>query len=252
MDSILSCTNLCKSFIYTSVPQLMLQDRLFHWRRYRWPREIVHVLRGVTLAVRRGEWVGIHGPNGSGKTTLLKILAGILPQDRGDVRCAGRLSAFFELGTGFHPERAAAENIYLHGLLHGMDPASVRLQTDVILDFAGLGHVAAMPYKCFSTGMRLRLGFAAAMHVDADCYLLDELAAVGDEAYRRRCREHLLERKHAGVSAVLVSHSLDDLQTLCDRVLLLEEGVLQAERLTYAAEGGIGREERADVLHAVS
>lgn len=224
---ILSCRDLRKSFTYASVPALMVQDRLLHWRRFR-RRERVDVLRGVTLELARGEWVGICGRNGSGKTTLLRILAGIVPEDAGTVSCSGDLSSFFELGVGFHPERCAAENIYLHGLLHGMDPASIRRRIDDIVAFAGLGDYASMPYKCFSTGMRLRLGFAAAMHVDADVYLLDEIAAVGDAAYRRQCFDQLQRMKAAGKSALLVSHGLEELETLCDRVLCLEDGVLQA------------------------
>ena len=218
------------------MPHGLLQDRLLQWRRFLRPRTTVHALKKISLALGRGEWVGIYGANGSGKTTLLRILAGILHADAGMVGRNGSLSSFFELGIGFHPERCAAENMYLHGLLHGLSPAEIRYQTDRIIDFAGLSAFAQMPYKCFSTGMRFRLGFAAATMVDADMYLLDEILAVGDGAFQQQCWDHLFRMKADGKAALIVGHALPDLKRICDRIIFLDDGlIVREEAITDAA-----------------
>ncbi|MBI5155801.1 ATP-binding cassette domain-containing protein [Candidatus Peregrinibacteria bacterium] len=226
---VLSCRDIHKSFRYAPVSGNLLQDRVLRWRHLRRSRTIVHALKGITLALARGEWVGLSGPNGTGKTTLLRILAGILFADGGNVERTGRLSSFFELGVGFHPERCAAENMYLHGLLHGMSSSDIRRETGRIIEFAGLGSCDRMPYKCFSTGMRFRMGFAAATMVDADTYLLDEILAVGDSAFQQQCWDHLFRMKASGKSAIIVGHFLPELQRICDRIVFLDEGAILSE-----------------------
>jgi len=204
-------------------PSAHLQDHLLHWRRHRqaWT---IDALRNVDLQVHSGEWVGLYGPNGSGKTTLLRIIAGLLPADEGFVRTEGQLSAFLGLGAGFHPERSATENVYLHGLLHGLSPHIIRRQMDEIIDFAGIEHHRNVPVKCLSTGMMLRLAYASSAFIDSDIYLFDETLAVGDREFQQRCRDHLLRMKKRGRTVVLVSHGLGELTDLCDRVVFLEEG----------------------------
>lgn len=231
----LTCRDVQKSFRYVPVPGALLQDRILR-RSMRQPRTVVHALKGVSLSLERGEWVGLSGPNGTGKTTLLRILAGILFADSGNVERSGRLSSFFELGVGFHPERCAAENMYLHGLLHGMSPADIRRQTESIIDFAGLRGSAQMPYKCFSTGMRFRMGFAAATMVDADMYLLDEILAVGDSDFQQQCWDHLYAMKAQGKSAIIVGHFLPELQRICDRIIFLDQGQIIREETVAAVK----------------
>ena len=153
-----SCIGIGKRFTKYVVPSVMLQDRILRWRRHgkHWSHT---ALKDITLSIGKGEWVGLYGPNGSGKTTLLRILAGLMPPDSGTVSTTGKLSCFFELGVEFHPERSAVENIYLHGLIHGVEPKVILKQTDEIIQRAGVESHRDLPIKCYSTGMRMRLAF---------------------------------------------------------------------------------------------
>ncbi len=228
---VISCTNISKSFEQRLIPTSMLQDRLLKWRLHR-KKWSIKAVDNVSLSVRRGEWVGLYGPNGSGKTTLLRIIAGLLRQDSGQVRTQGLLSCFFGLGVGFHPERTAAENIYIHGLLHGLAPAEIRRLTEGIIEFAGLESHRDLPVKCYSTGMQLRLAFAAAAHVESDIYLLDEVLAVGDAEFQGKCMGHLREMRKKGKTVVMVGHGLQQLEGMCGRVLFLADGRLMSEGVT--------------------
>lgn len=227
-DAILSCTGVTKSFTQHVYPSVMLQDRILRWRKHRrqWSLD---VLRGISLSVERGEWIGLYGPNGTGKTTFLRVLAGLMPPDGGTVRRNGTMSCFFELGVGFHPERSAAENVYLHGLLHGLHPSVIRAKTDEIIRFAGVESHRDLPVKCYSAGMGARLAFAASSIIDADIYLLDEVFAVADAAYQEKCREHMLQLRGNGKTIIMANHSLQLLREFCDRILYMENGVIVGE-----------------------
>jgi ABC-type polysaccharide/polyol phosphate transport system ATPase subunit len=225
MASVLSCAGIRKTFTY-HVRHSLLQDAVLRRRMPSARREIC-VLKDAALNVEAGEWVGLYGPNGAGKTTLLRILGGLLPPDAGHVAQQGNLSLFLGLGVGFDTELAAERNIYHHGLLHGLRPAEIRARTEEIIAFAGLDQHWDLPLKHYSSGMRLRLAFAAAAHVDADMYLFDEVLAVGDAAFRDLCSRHLQALKKRGAAAILVSHSLSDLRRWCDRILTLQDGRLQ-------------------------
>jgi len=223
MAPILSCDGIHKTFTYPVVPTHLFQDRVIRRRRHR-DTFHVHALNDVSMAVMPGEWVGVYGPNGSGKTTLLRILGGIMEPDAGQVVQRGQLSCFFTLGVGFHMERLAAENLNLHGLLHGLMPHEIKRMTDRIIDFAGVRSHIHLPIKCYSTGMRQRLAFAAMAHTDADVYILDEVLAVGDADFQRQCKEYMHGMKQRGKAAILVLHNERDLEEFCDRVLYLEDG----------------------------
>jgi len=219
----ITCKGISKTFEQYALPTNMLQDRILRWRLHKKKRRI-QALDNVTFYVRRGEWLGVYGPNGSGKTTLLQILAGLLPPDEGKVFRNGSISCFFTLGVGFHEEKGAEENIYLHGLLHGMSPKEIKKMTASILEFAEIGSHIDLPLKCYSTGMRSRLAYAAAAYVDSDVYLFDEVLAVGDEYFKNKCMEHMKSLKERGKTVVIVSHSLEQLEQFCDRILFLEQG----------------------------
>lgn len=224
MSSIaLSADGISKTYHRSMISSVLLQDRLLKWRLQR-KKTTVHALRPVSLSVQRGEWVGVYGHNGSGKTTLLRILGGLLQSDTGEVHKHGSLSCFFELGIGFHPERRAEENIYLHGLLQGYSRKEIRAMTDRIIQFAGIESALDLPLKCFSTGMRMRLAFAAAAQVDRDIYLFDEVFAVGDAAFQEQCKDHLRALREKGKTVVLVNHDLTELESFTDRVLFMHHG----------------------------
>lgn len=221
----IECTGIQKTFVRRTIPITTLQDRLLRFGRH--GREIrIDALKPVSARVEKGEWVGLYGPNGSGKTTFMKIVAGLLAPDHGTVKRTGTVSSFFELGIGFHMERSGHENIRLHGLLHGLSHSEIRRMTDQILDFADIGEFIDLPLKCYSTGMRMRLGFAACAHIDADVYLFDEILAVGDASFQEKCRNHLRSLRAKGKSAIVVAHSLDQLMQITDRVLKFERGTV--------------------------
>ncbi len=223
---ILTCTSISKSFDRTIVPTVMLQDKILRWRRHR-ERWHIQALQDISISLARGEWIGLYGPNGSGKTTLLRILGGLMMPDSGTVETYGRVCSLFALGTGFHPERSAQENIYFHGLLHGVPSRAVREATDDMIRFAEVESHRDLPIKCYSTGMRARLAFAAASQIDADLYLLDEVLAVGDHAFQQKCWRHFEAMKHMGKSVVLVSHEEPHLKRFCDRIFYLEKGRIE-------------------------
>jgi ABC-type polysaccharide/polyol phosphate transport system ATPase subunit len=167
------------------------------------------------------------------------MLAGLMVPDRGRIRRHGSISNF-ELGIGFHPERNAQENIYLHGLLQGMSPKEIGRVMQRTLEFADIGKHAALPMKCLSTGMAMRLSFAAAAQVNADIYLFDEVLAVGDEQFVHRCFAYLQALRRSGKTAVIVSHDLNGLLKLCDRVVFFDQG-----RITGQQQSSMAEEERS-------
>ncbi len=181
-------------------------------------------LKGVSFEVRAGETLGIIGRNGSGKSTLLKIIAGIFPPTTGTVEVNGSVSPLIELGAGFHPELTGRENIILGGALLGVDPVEMEVKVASIVAFAELEQFLDVPVKQYSSGMFARLGFAVATEIDPDILLVDEILAVGDEAFQQKCLERMSNFRRQGKTIVFVSHDLSGVQSLCDRVLLLDNG----------------------------
>ncbi len=232
MTALLSCEGISKTFLHSTVPMRMLQEKIL---RRKQASVRIPALQDISFLLRRGEWLGLYGHNGSGKTTLLKILAGLLPPDRGRVTCHGTLSCFFELGVGFHPELRAEENIRFHGLLQGLSDREIKNLSGHIMEFADVDSHRSLPLKCYSTGMRMRLGFAASVYTDADIYLMDEILAVGDAAFREKCWRALEERKAEGKTMILVNHQLEDLEKVCDRIITLDQGRTVGERILTAA-----------------
>jgi len=193
------------------------------------PRRVrVRALHDVSFEIARGEWVAVIGPNGSGKSTMLALIAGVLHPTRGVIETRGRISPLLELGAGFHPELTGAENILLNGVILGLTRATVRKRFNEIVEFAGLQAEIDRPVRTYSSGMSARLGFSVAVHVDPEILLVDEVLAVGDEAFSRRCLDRLRDFHAAGVTIVVVSHTLALIEALCDRALLLVGGELVA------------------------
>lgn len=182
------------------------------------------VLDDVDIDIAPGESVGIVGRNGTGKSTLLKLVAGIIPPQSGTVEAGGVVASLLELGAGFHPDFSGYENIFMQGALYGLDKGQVRERLDDIVAFAELADFIEMPVKTYSSGMFMRLGFAIAAHVDADIMLLDEILAVGDAAFQRKCAGRISEFRRGGGTILFVSHSQEAVEQICDRAILLDEG----------------------------
>lgn len=218
------------------------------------PEEAITALDGIDFQVGRGEAFGLVGGNGSGKSTLLKVVAGILKPTSGQVVVDGRLAALIELGAGFHPEISGRENVYINGAVLGLTRRQVDERMDSIVAFSGLADFLDEPVKNYSSGMYVRLGFAVAVHTDPDVLLVDEVLAVGDQAFAHKCLRRIEEMLADGATLLFVSHDLGLVEGLCDRVMWLDRGsqklvgeprrVVDAYRQAVAEEEG--REHREE------
>ena len=184
----------------------------------------VWALHDVSFGVKRGEAVGLIGRNGSGKTTLLRLVAGIIKPTAGQVRTDGRIGSLLELGAGFHLDFTGRENVFLNGAIQGLRRADIKQRFDEIVAFAELEHAIDRPVRTYSSGMTMRLGFAIAAFLDADILLLDEVFAVGDEAFQRKCFGRIFAFKQAGGTIVFVSHDASAVERLCERSVFLDVG----------------------------
>ncbi|HVV38086.1 MAG TPA: ABC transporter ATP-binding protein [Acidimicrobiales bacterium] len=184
-------------------------------------------LKDVSLEVPKGSTFGLIGENGSGKSTLLKCMARILRPDKGRTAIVGKTSALLEVGAGFHPELSGRDNVYLNGSILGLSKKELDAKFDGIVEFAGLERFIDTPVKNYSSGMYVRLGFSVAINVDPDVLLVDEILAVGDENFQRKCAEKFADLHNEGKTIVVVSHALGTVRNLCDHVALLEHGVLK-------------------------
>ena len=198
--------------------------------RGRRPRFVDHLaVNDVSLALRRGEMLGIIGRNGAGKTTLLNVIARVLRPNSGRLRIRGTVSPLIDLLGGFHPELTGRENAMLRGAFLGVSRAAMRARLDDIADFAAIGSFFDAPLRTYSAGMIVRLAFAVATTVDADILLIDEALAVGDAEFQIRCAARMAEFRARGVSSIVVSHDLRRLMETCDRMLLLDGGRVRAD-----------------------
>jgi ABC-type polysaccharide/polyol phosphate transport system ATPase subunit len=209
----------------------------------------IPALRGVSLHIEPGQTVGIVGRNGAGKTSTLKVLAGIVPLQSGEAACGGRVVSLLELASGFSRDFSGRENILLQGALYGLSRAEIEARMDSIIAFSELGDFIEVPVKTYSSGMFVRLGFAIAAHLEADVLLIDEVLAVGDEAFQRKCLRRISEQIAAGATLVLVSHDPGSIERVCGRVVVLDggtvvfdgptaEGLLHYHRLMGTEFGG--------------
>jgi ABC-2 type transport system ATP-binding protein len=187
-------------------------------------KEDFWALDGVDLTIEAGTTIGLIGHNGSGKSTLLKVIGGIIDPTKGSVSRRGRIAALLELGAGFHPDLTGRENVFLNASILGLSREETEEKFDSILEFSGIGDFVNTQVKFYSSGMYVRLAFAVAIHTDPDLLLVDEVLAVGDEAFQRKCLDKIREFQSEGRTIVLVSHSLGQVIEMCDRAVLLNRG----------------------------
>ncbi len=210
-----------KTFRSPSASSNTLKDRVV---RKSGARERFTALEDVSLTVNEGESIALIGSNGSGKSTLLKLIAGILYPDTGTIACPQRLSALLELGAGFHPDLTGRENVFLNAALLGLTSKETRDRFDDIVGFADLGKFIDAPVRNYSSGMYARLGFAVAVNTRPEVLLVDEVLAVGDEVFQRRCIQRMNDLRASGVTIITVSHGVQGLREFCDRVIWLDHG----------------------------
>ncbi|MBI5522775.1 MAG: ABC transporter ATP-binding protein [Desulfarculus sp.] len=191
-------------------------------------RDFITVLDGLSFDVAAGRTLAVIGQNGSGKSTLLKIMAGIYKPDQGSVAVHGRVSSLIELGAGFHPEFSGRENVFLNGTILGLSKKEIAERFDHIVAYSGLGEYIDAPVRTYSSGMYVRLGFSVAVNVDPDVLLVDEVLAVGDEAFAHKCEDKINQFKRAGKTIVLVTHDLGAVEKYADEVIWLDGGCLAA------------------------
>jgi ABC-type polysaccharide/polyol phosphate transport system ATPase subunit len=194
--------------------------------RHRQQLEVFEAIKQVSFVVSKGETVGIIGRNGSGKSTILKIVAGIYAPTEGQVKVQGTIAPLIELGAGFHHELTGRENILLNGLLLGLTKQQVREREQSIIEFAEIGDFIDSPVKQYSSGMYMRLAFSVATAVDPDILIVDEIFGVGDSGFQRKCFDRIDRFQKAGKTILLVAHTMEIIQLLCDRALLLHAGRL--------------------------
>ncbi|MBI4888101.1 MAG: ABC transporter ATP-binding protein [Acidobacteria bacterium] len=211
---------------FGTLKSALLSGRLFRELR---PDDAFDALRGVSFDVPAGRTFGIVGRNGSGKSTMLKLIAGIGRPTEGTVTVQGRVSALIELGAGFHPEISGRDNVFINGMMLGLDKRDIAARFDEIVEFAELRDFIDAPVKTYSSGMYMRLGFAVAIHVDPDVLLVDEVLAVGDEAFTHKCLDTFAEFRRRGRTVLLVTHSLDLVTRFCDEALWLDGGLVRVQ-----------------------
>lgn len=185
------------------------------------------VLRDISFEVQKGDFYGIVGRNGSGKSTLLKIISEIYVPEKGSVTIDGKLVSFIELGVGFNPELTGRENVYMNGAMLGFSTAEIDAMYDDIVDFAELHEFMNQKLKNYSSGMQVRLAFSVAIKAQGDILILDEVLAVGDEAFQRKCNDYFMERKKSGKTTILVTHDMNAVKKYCNKAVLIENGLVK-------------------------
>jgi ABC-2 type transport system ATP-binding protein len=226
-DTAVSVAGVSKRFRLYHEKYSSLKERVIHFGRI--PHEEFWALRDIDLDIKQGETIGLLGHNGSGKSTLLKCMAGILQPTTGEIAVRGRLAALLELGAGFHPELTGRENVFLNASILGMPKREIAKRFDEIVAFAELEQFIDNQVKHYSSGMYVRLGFAVAVNMDPEVLLVDEVLAVGDEAFQRKCLERVRRFQKEGRTIVFVTHGPDLVRQICDRAAVLDHGRMVAE-----------------------
>lgn len=221
--------NLSKRFRIFHEPPLTLQKAVYNFVRGRKNHQDLWVLKEVGFSLNKSETLGLIGANASGKTTLLRIIAGIYSPTSGRVSVKGRIAAALELGSGFCLEFTGLENLYLYGALWGLSARQIRDKISRIGEFSELSDFLDVPLRQYSFGMRMRLAFSLAVNIEPEVLLIDEALAVGDLYFREKCFRKIAELKKEGLGLVLVSHNMEEIERLCDRVIFLDQGEIKAD-----------------------
>ncbi|MEX2014764.1 MAG: ABC transporter ATP-binding protein [Candidatus Saccharimonadales bacterium] len=222
-DIAIKVDNVSKTFKLPHEKHGSLKSAIINFRRQR-TYEIQKALDDISFEIKKGEFFGIVGRNGSGKSTLLKLMAGIYTPDKGEVKISGKLVPFIELGVGFNPELTGRENVFLNGALLGFNRKEMSAMYDEIVDFAELEKFMDQKLKNYSSGMQVRLAFSIAIRAQGDILLLDEVLAVGDSAFQRKCYRFFEDLKGSNTTVVLVSHSMGTVQRFCTSAILIDSG----------------------------
>jgi ABC-2 type transport system ATP-binding protein len=226
-DNAIEVKDVTKKFrIYFDKGHTLKEKTLFRKRRTFEERS---VLKGISFEVKKGEAVGLIGHNGCGKSTTLKLLTKIMYPDSGSIEMCGRVSSLLELGAGFHPDMSGRENIYINASIFGLAKKEIDERLEDVIAFSELEESIDHPVRTYSSGMYMRLAFSVAINVDADILLIDEILAVGDAGFQKKCFRRLKEIKEIGTTIVIVSHSMEQIEKNCDRSIWIHEGKIQAE-----------------------
>lgn len=226
-ENAIEVRNLTKTFkVYLDKGSQLKEKLLFSKRRRYEERQ---VLRGISFDVKKGEAIGLIGHNGCGKSTTLKLLSKIIYPDAGTIEMRGRVSSLIELGAGFHPDMSGRENIYTNASIFGLTKKEIDARLDDIIEFSELEEFIDNPVRTYSSGMYMRLAFSVAINVNADILLIDEILAVGDVAFQAKCFNKLREIKANGTTIVIVSHSLNQIEQICDRSIWIHEGLIRED-----------------------
>lgn len=229
-DTVISVKHVAKDFVLPHEKSNSIKSKIVQiFKEKNNSKDIQHALRDISFEVKKGEFFGIVGRNGSGKSTLLKIISQIYKPSKGTVDIKGRLVPFIELGVGFNPDLTGRENVYLNGALLGFSRKEIDAQYNDIVEFAELEEFMDQKLKNYSSGMQVRLAFSVAIRADSDILILDEVLAVGDEAFQRKCNDYFFKAKREGKTIVLVTHSMESVRQFCDRVVLIDDGLIKAE-----------------------
>ena len=226
-DNAIEVNNLTKHFKVYFDKGSELKERALFWKRNKYENRTV--LDNISFSIKKGEAVGLIGKNGCGKSTTLKLLTKIIYPNSGSIEMCGRVSSLIELGAGFHPDMSGRENIYTNASIFGLTKKEIDARLQDIIDFSELAEFIDNPVRTYSSGMYMRLAFSVAINVDADILLIDEILAVGDANFQAKCFNKLREIKAAGTTIVIVSHSLGQIEQICDRSIWIKDGVIEME-----------------------
>ena len=227
-DTVIEFDHVSKKFNFNPGRNMTLKDWIVYRKKYD-NSTTIEVLDDVSFHVKAGESFGIIGRNGSGKSTILKLLSKIYYPTTGQIRIIGKVSSLIELGAGFHPEMTGRENIRINASINGLSPREIDARMDDIIEFSELGDFIDKPIKVYSSGMYMRLAFSVAINIKADILLIDEILAVGDIAFQKKCFDKLKELKQTGITIVLISHSTKQIIENCNRAIWIDNHRIIAE-----------------------